>query len=117
MKLHYYCSFCKKENSFKTKAKSRIELKEKRGSEINERCKYCGTVTKRRVNRVHAKPNMLLIIGGGLLGILILLVTLLVIPSVFILWLLPSIFAVPFFAWRSEEKRASVFNKLMVNDN
>lgn len=117
MKLYYYCSSCKRENSFKTKAKSRIELKRERGSQINERCTYCSVVTKRRINRVHAKPNMLVIIVGGLIGLLVMLLALLIVPTVFILWLLPSIFAVPFFSWRSEDKRASTFNKLIVSDN
>lgn len=74
MKLYYYCSSCKKENSFKTKAKNRFELREERGNEISERCSKCGTIVKRRVNRVHAKANRLLILSGTILGFFGLLV-------------------------------------------
>jgi len=110
MKLYFYCSSCQKENSFKTKARDRFELQKERGNEISERCKKCGTVVKRRINRVHAKPNAFIILGGLAISAI----------ATILLWNLGWIasltFSIPFIAWRTEEKKASAFNKVMVAD-
>jgi len=116
MKLYYYCSSCKKENSFKTEATNRFELQKERGDHINERCTNCGTITKRRINRVHAKANMIYILLGGFIGFVAILLVLAFIPIVLVLWLSPAVFAVPFLTWKLQEKRASDFNKIMVSD-
>lgn len=110
MKLYYYCSSCQKENNFKTKATNRFELQEERGNEINERCDYCGTQVKRRINRVHAKPNLFIALAGFIIGVL----------SSLLLWNLGWIatltFTIPIMAFGYTNNEASKFNKVMVDD-
>lgn len=110
MKLYYYCSSCQKENSFTTKATNRFELQQERGNEINERCNKCGTQVKRRINRVHAKPNVLYILGGLIVG---------AIATVFLWnlgWIASITFSIPIMLYAYTNKEASKFNKLMVDD-
>ncbi len=110
MKLYYYCSSCQKENSFTTKATNRFELQKERGNEINERCKKCGTIVKRRINRVHAKANVIMLLAG---------IAVSAIATIFLWnlgWIATLTFTVPFFAWKYAEKKASDFNKVMVSD-
>jgi Flp pilus assembly protein TadB len=119
MKLYYYCSSCQEENSFKTKATNRFDLQKERGNVINERCKHCGTVVKRRINRVHAKPNKWILIIGGILGIsltVIALVFTIAISFLMVVILIPAITSIPFIAWREQDKKANAFNKVMVKD-
>ena len=116
MRLYFYCSSCQEENSFKTKAKDRFELQKERGNFINERCSNCGTVVKRRINRVHAKPNKWLLIIGGIGGILATLLIISFLPLVMTVFAVPAVFGIPFIAWRTEDKKASAFNKVMVSD-
>lgn len=112
MKLYYYCSSCQKENSFTTKATNRFELQKERGNTINERCKHCGTVTKRRINRVHAKADNLLIIASAVLAIILGLFLL-----TFFGLISGLVLGIPFLAWQALQKKASNFNKIRVNDN
>ncbi len=110
MRLYYYCSSCKKENSFKTKATNRFELQEERGNHINERCNSCGSQVKRRVNRVHAKPNLGIVLAGLALG---------VITTVFLWnlgWIATLTFTIPILAFSYANNMASNFNKVMVDD-
>ncbi len=116
MKLYYYCSSCQKENSFTTKATNRFELQEERGNEINERCTYCGTVNKRHVNRVHAKANTFNMLIGGVLGLLVTVILALIIPKIALFFIAGTIFSLPYLAWRSEEKKASTFNRVLIED-
>ncbi|WP_299214722.1 hypothetical protein [uncultured Dokdonia sp.] len=116
MTLYYYCSSCQKENSFKTTATNRFELQKERGSFINERCKKCGTVVKRRINRVHAKPNIWILIIGGVLGILLTAILFLFVPIIILVLANSVVFSIPFIAWREQDKKASAFNKVMVSD-
>lgn len=116
MKLYFYCSACLEENSFKTKAKDRFELQKERGNEITERCKNCGASVKRRINRVHAKPNKWILIIGSLIGIIFTFILILYIPLIIIFFALPVVFGIPFIAWKTEDKKASDFNKVMVAD-
>lgn len=119
MRLYYYCSSCQEENSFKTKATNRFELQKERGNTINERCKNCGTVVKRRINRVHAKPNKWILIIGGLIGAtlaIIAIVFTLAVSVFMIVILIPAISSIPFIAWREQDKKANAFNKVMVKD-
>ncbi len=110
MKLYYYCSSCQKENSFTTKATNRFELQNERGNHINERCKKCGTIVKRRINRVYAKANKMYILGG--LGIGVLCTVLLWELG----WVATLTFTIPIIIARSTEITASKFNKVMVDD-
>lgn len=110
MKLYYFCASCKKENSFKTSANNRYDLQKERGNEINERCSYCGTITKKRINRVHAKPNRLILLGGLIAGI---------IATVFLWnlgWIASLTFSIPFLAWQQADKGARNFNRVFVDD-
>lgn len=110
MNLYYFCSSCKKENSFKTKATNRFELQQERGDEINERCKHCGNVSKRRINRVHAKSNYVYIIGGLIIGLIL---------GCF-LWQLGLIAGItiglPILIWQWSHKKAVDFNKILVSE-
>lgn len=116
MKLYYYCSSCQKENSFTTKATNRLELQKERGNFINERCKKCGTIVKRRINRVHAKPNKLILFFGGIFSIVFTAVMFLFIPLIIIILANAFIFSIPFVFWKQQDKKASNFNKVMVAD-
>ena len=116
MRLYFYCSSCQEENSFKTKAKDRFDLQKERGNFINERCRNCGTVVKRRINRVHAKPNKWLLIIGGLGGTFIALMLIFFLPLFITVFIIPAVFGIPFIAWRAEDKKASAFNKVMISD-
>lgn len=110
MKLYYYCSSCKKENSFTTKTTNRFELQEERGNEINERCNHCWTQVKRRVNRVHAKPDLLYPIAGLIIG---------AIATVFLWdlgWISTLTFSIPTLLFAYTNNEASKFNKVMVDD-
>jgi DNA-directed RNA polymerase subunit RPC12/RpoP len=110
LKLYYYCSSCKKENSFNTKASNRFELQEERGNHINDRCNHCGTQVKRRVNRVHAKPDIKIVSIGLLLGI---------ISTIFLWnlgWIATLTFSIPILAFSYASQQASNFNKVMVDD-
>ncbi|MFC4635996.1 hypothetical protein ACFO3O_18955 [Dokdonia ponticola] len=116
MKLYYYCSSCQKENSFQTKATNRFELQKERGNFINERCTKCGTIVKRRINRVHAKANKWILVLGGIFGILFTAIIFLFVPLIIIVVTNSVIFSVPFIVWREQDKKASNFNKVMVAD-
>jgi Flp pilus assembly protein TadB len=116
MKLYYYCSSCQKENSFKTTATNRFQLQKERGNVINERCKKCGTVVKRRINRVHAKPNKWILVFGILFGIAFTLILILFVPLLGVVVINSAIFSIPFMVWRGQDKKASTFNKVMVSD-
>ncbi len=112
MKLHYYCSSpsCKKLNSIKVESSNRYDLKKEIGTEINERCKHCGNHTKRHINRLHASPNYIIVIGG--LGLAII--------ATILLWdfgLVSTLSGtIPIAIWMSEEKKASAFNKVLIRD-
>ncbi|TYA78633.1 hypothetical protein [Seonamhaeicola marinus] len=112
MKLYYYCSSqsCKKENSITIKSNNRYDLKQEIGLEINERCKHCGNHTKRHINRLHAKPNYIIIIAGWVLAAIV---------TVFLWnlgWISTLTATIPIAIWMSEEKRASAFNKVLLRD-
>ena len=111
MKLYYYCSSpsCKKENLISVKSNNRYDLKNEIGEEINERCTHCGSYTKRHINRLHAKPNYMIIGLGFLLAIV---VTALLWDLGFVSTLSGSI---PIGIWMYEERKASAFNKIMVH--
>ena len=111
MKLHYYCSSpsCKKLNAIKVKSRNRYDLKQEIGIEINERCKHCGNHTKRHINRLHAKPNYIIILSGVLASILF---TILFWDLGFITTLSGSL---PIAVWMHEEKKAHAFNKILVD--
>lgn len=112
MKLSYYCSnlSCKNLNYIKTKSNNRYDLKQEIGLEINERCKKCGNHTKRHINRLHAAPNYINILGGGVLSIIITI----------LFWDLGFIsslsFSLPITIGMIENKKASAFNKILLKD-
>lgn len=112
MKLHYYCSSksCRKLNSIKVKSSNRFDLKEEIGEEINERCKHCGNHTKRHINRLHAKPNYAIILGGVALAIVI---TIFIWDLGFVSTLTGTI---PIAIWMGEEKKANAFNKVLIRN-
>lgn len=111
MKLSYYCSNqgCKKENYIKTIAINRSELQKEIGSELNERCKHCGSFTKRHINRLHAEPNNLIILVGILLSVIF------TIFSWNFIGLISTLTAsIPIAIWTQQKKKASAFNSTMV---
>ena len=110
MRLNYYCSTksCKKINHIIVKSTNRYDLKQEIGEEINERCKHCGSYTKRHINRLHAEANFKIIIGGVLLAAVVTL----------IFWDLGYISTlsatIPIGIWAYENKKISVFNKHLI---
>ncbi len=119
MRLHYYCSSCQKENSFKTKAKNRFELRTERGNIISEYCKHCGTIVKRRINMVYAKSNKWILIIGTFFGIVFTTLTLIFSIAIslgFLLFVSPFVLTIPFIAWINTERKASAFNEVMLED-
>ncbi|GAA4231008.1 hypothetical protein GCM10022291_02500 [Postechiella marina] len=112
MQLSYYCSTksCQKLNYIKVQSNNRFELKEELGLEINERCKHCGNYTKRHINRLHCSPNYAIIIGGLVLAVVI---TIFIWHLGFVSTLTGSI---PIGIWMNQEKKASTFNKVLIDD-
>lgn len=110
MKLSYYCSSpsCGKNNAISVKSNNRYDLKNEIGEELNERCKHCGSYTKRHINRLMAEPNYYFIIAGVVAAAII---------TVFI-WDLGFVSTltgtIPIAIWMNEKKKASDFNKVMV---
>ena len=110
MRLYYYCSSksCKKINHINVKSTNRYDLKQEIGEEINERCKHCGSFTKRHINRLHADANYTIIIGGILLAALVTL----------IFWDLGYVSTlsatIPIAIWAYENKKVSEFNKHLI---
>lgn len=110
MKLYYYCSSpsCNKTNFINVKSNNRFDLKHEIGEEINERCKHCGTYTKRHINRLHADRNNYVIIASFFVAILL---TILFWDFGFISTLS---FTMPISFWTHEHKKSSNFNKQMI---
>lgn len=110
MKLYYYCSSpsCKKTNSINVKSNNRFDLNHEIGEEINERCKHCGTYTKRHINRLHADTNNYVIIMSFFVAVLL---TILFWDFGFISALS---FTMPISFWAHEHKKASDFNKQII---
>ena len=61
IQLTYYCDSCKAENHLETKAPTRSELENIRGSYFYEQCNKCLKSHRYHVNDVKAKSNMNLI--------------------------------------------------------
>lgn len=57
MTVSFYCKSCNKNNKIKTKSINRFELQQELGDEISVRCKHCGNLEKRHINRLIADPN------------------------------------------------------------
>ena len=104
---------------FGVQMQDRFELQTERGNIISERCKHCGTIVKRRINRVHAKPNKWILIIGTIVGVALTIIAI-IFSLAISLWILIAVMSfictVPFIAWKETEKKASAFNKVMVND-
>ncbi len=109
MKLSYYCSSCKKENFIKTKAQDRYGFLVEYGSnEINERCKHCGSFTKKPINRLYAEQNYQIIIGGLVIAIIF---TILLWDFGFVSTLTSTI---PIGIWIDQNKKTTAFNRSRV---
>ncbi|GAA3605711.1 hypothetical protein Q4Q39_11605 [Flavivirga amylovorans] len=109
MKLSYYCSSCKKENYLKTSAPDRYAFLIEYGkNEINERCKHCGNHTKKDINRLHAEPNNIIIVGGVILAIII---TVFLWDFGFVSTLSGTI---PIGIWVDQNKKTNLFNRSRV---
>ena len=110
MKLSYHCSSCQKENFIKVKSTNRYDLKQEIGSDhFNERCTYCGNFTKKHINRLQAFPNTK--------NIYFILIIVVIIAATF--WnyakFLKYIAALPFILWFEQKRKASNFNKIMID--
>lgn len=111
MKLSYYCSNqgCKKENHIKVSVIDRYELQKEIGSEFNERCKYCGSFTKKYINRLHAEPNNTIILASVFISVILTCFALIYFG------LIGTFTAtIPIVVWMQQKKRVSTFNKTMV---
>jgi hypothetical protein len=85
-----------------------LDLKEEIGEEMNQRCKHCGNHTKRHINRLHAEPNYVLILGGIVVAVIF---TIVFWDLGFVTTLSGSF---PIAIWMSENKKSSAFNKVML---
>jgi len=112
MVLSYLCKSCKKKNLLKIKAVDRFEFQKKIGAdELNPRCKHCGTIEKRHINRFTAEPSESLVyLAIGLTMIL----TVVVFFMGFIATLALSI---PIAIYYAAQRNASLFNKTKVRRN
>ncbi len=109
MRLSYNCSSCKKENHLKTNAQDRYAFLQEYGDyDFKEKCKHCGNVTKKSINRLYAEPNKIILIGGLVLGIV---VTLFLLQFSFISLLTLTI---PIGVWVNQNNKTSIFNKSRV---
>lgn len=112
MRLSYYCAStsCGKINYINVKSDNRYDLKDEIGEEFNERCKHCGRHTKKHINRLYGEMNMT-IVWTALLTAVVLTV---------IVWKIGFIsgavtFGIPGFFWFDQKRRATKFNKLMID--
>ena len=112
MKLSYYCAStsCGKINYINVNSDNRYDLKEEIGEEFNERCKHCGKHTKKHINRLHGEMN----------NTVLLITVIITIVLTVILWNLGVLFGaitfgIPLFVWIHQRKRATDFNKLMID--
>ena|SRR5690606_2631542 len=109
MRISYYCKSCKKKNYLKTKASNRFDLQNEFGDEINNRCKHCGTIEKKHINRLVAEPSKF--IGFLALGLAILLT-----GTIFIFGFIATLsVTIPIWIYFDAHKKASEFNKVMVS--
>lgn len=98
------------ENYIKTKANNRHDLLMELGKdEINERCKFCGSHTKKHLNRLHAEINKPLIL---IIAFLTLIFTVLLLFSNGYIFLV--LFSIPIFMFFDQQKKASNFNKTLI---
>lgn len=108
MTVSYYCKSCKKNNKIKTSANNRFELQQELGDEINNRCKHCGVIEKKHINRLTADPNYIIfyisIFASAILTVLF--------------WnagfIAKVTLVVPIFLYFDALKKASSFNKTMI---
>jgi Flp pilus assembly protein TadB len=112
MKLSYYCTSpsCGKINYIKVQSDNRYDLKDEIGEEFNERCKHCGHHTKKHINRLYGEMNMTLLLIAFLVAAVLTV----------IVWYLGYIvgaitFGIPTFFWFDQKKRATDFNKMMID--
>lgn len=113
MKLSYYCTSpsCGKINYINVQSDNRYDLKQEMGSDhFNERCKHCGKHTKKHINRLYAEMNMIYVLIAIVVSAVLTVFT----------WRLGFIsgaitFGIPLFVWFDQKRRASTFNKLMID--
>lgn len=110
MKLSYYCSSCQKENYIKVKSDNRYDLKQEIGSDhFKERCTHCGNFTKKHINRLRAFPNTKFIYTVLAIAIII------TVAMNSYISLTKIVLALPFILWVDQKRKASAFNKLMID--
>lgn len=112
MKLSYYCAStsCGKINFINVKSDNRYDLKDEIGEEFNERCKHCGKHTKKHINRLFGEINTKVVVAFALFAAVLTLVT----------WNFGFIvgklsIGIPVLAWIDQKRRATNFNKLMID--
>ncbi|QHI35885.1 hypothetical protein IMCC3317_12330 [Kordia antarctica] len=113
MKLSYYCTSpsCGKINYMKVDSDNRYDLKQEIGSDhFNERCKYCGNHTKKHINRLYGEINTTIVLFFIFASLVLTVFT----------WNLGLIvgkltIGIPLFVWFDQKRRASNFNKIMID--
>jgi hypothetical protein len=113
MRLSYYCAStsCGKINYIKVQSDNRYDLKQEIGNDhFNERCKHCGKHTKKHINRLHGEMNTKVLFIYFVIAIVL---TVIVWNLGFIAG--PITFGIPAIAWYAERKKATDFNKLMID--
>ncbi len=109
MKLSYYCKSCSVKNYLTTNATNRFDLQRELGAaEISKRCRNCGTIQKRHINRLHAEPNKIYFL------ICIPLILILSIIVYFLGFIATLTFSIPIALVFQAQKKASDFNKTMI---
>jgi len=109
MTVSYFCKSCKKNNKIKTKSINRFELQQELGNEINVRCKHCGNLENRHINRLTADTNYTIFFITLLFAVI----------TTILLWNIGFIALItltaPIWAYFEALKRANLFNKTRVS--
>ena len=105
MTLYTYCKSCKSQIIIKSSAESRAELEREKGNEFNVNCQNCGSLEKKHVNDVKAKPNKIIILIGISIGIFVTIA----------LWTYYGAIStisgiIPVLFWKEQMKSSKIFN-------
>nr|WP_288931582.1 hypothetical protein [uncultured Allomuricauda sp.] len=127
MRLFGKCPSCKKENSFKSDAQTRIDYEMKNGKWKSFVCTECGEDFRLMINNIYSKKSNLASIVAGLVfligtPIVIYLFKdiLLQIRGPYSILIISSLFIVPSIIYsivlNEDQKRVSTFNQLKVRE-
>jgi len=107
-RLSYHCKSCGKKNYIKSKANDRFELQQELGDELKRNCSICGTYKVTHINRLRAE------FGHWVYPVVVLIFLIAVALVLFLGWLAMIAFSAPIWFYFDNQRRVSLFNRVMV---